>query len=79
MLRLFNPIRTRGNDMKLLLAGAAMLVALASPAVARTTTPATSPSTQSVYRTVATTEILNSDGSASELTVTTVYYIFGYE
>ena len=66
--------------MKLLLAGAAMLTALASPAVARTTTtPVTSPSTQSVYRTVATSELRNSDGTISEITVTTVYSIFGYE
>lgn len=67
--------------MKKLLAGAALLGLLGAPAMAQGhATSVDSPSsTQSVYRTVSTTEILNSDGSVSEITVVTVYYVFGYE
>jgi hypothetical protein len=67
--------------MKSLLAGTALLAALASPAIAQPTTAshASAPSAQSVYRSVSTTEIVNSDGSVTEVHVVTRYYVFGYE
>jgi hypothetical protein len=67
--------------MKSLLAGTALLVALASPAIAQASTVSatSSPSSQSVYSTVSTTEIVNSDGSVTEIHVVTRYYVFGYE
>ena len=67
--------------MKALLASAALLTMLASPAVAENQAPVpdSSSSAQSIFRTVSTTEIVNSDGSVTEVTVVTVYYLFGYE
>ena len=67
--------------MKLLLAGTALLTVLASPAVAAvpTTMANSATSTQSVFRTVSDTEIVNSDGSVTEIHVVTSYTVFGYE
>jgi hypothetical protein len=67
--------------MKLLFAGAVMLAALTTPAIAQPSTTAhvSSPSAQSVYRSVSTTEIVNSDGSVTEIHVVTRYYILGFE
>ena len=67
--------------MKKLLAATALLTALAFPAVAQAeaTTPNTSSSVQSVFSTVSVTEVVNSDGSVTEITVVTRYYLFGYE
>jgi len=67
--------------MKLLLAGTALLTALAFPAIAQASTTAapSSSNVQSVYSSVSTTEIVNSDGSVTEIHVVTRYYLFGYE
>jgi hypothetical protein len=69
---------------------AALMAGLCSPAVAapaaaassnavNTGAPASLSSEQSVYRTERTILIRNYDGTASETTIITVYYVFGYE
>jgi|FEC22Drversion2_1045045.scaffolds.fasta_scaffold11368_1 opacity protein-like surface antigen len=68
--------------MKSLAIGAALVAAALSPSVAsaattRTATPA--PSTQSVWESVSNTEIVNSDGSVTEIHVVTRYYFLGIE
>lgn len=67
--------------MKKMLVATALLAAFASPAVAqiRTATPDSQSSIQSVYSTTSVTEIVNSDGSVTEITVVRRYYLFGYE
>ncbi len=65
--------------MKRLLAATALLTAFASPALAQAqATKANAPSSaQSVWETVSETEIVNSDGSVTEITVVRRYYFFG--
>ena len=67
--------------MKKLLIVGALMAGLASPAIAKTSeVAAKSPtSAQSVYRTERTIEVMNWDGSVTETTIVTVYYVFGYE
>ncbi len=66
--------------MKKFLAATALLTAFASPAVAQVqAAPDPVSIIQSVFSTVSTTEVVNSDGSVTEITVVTRYYLFGYE
>lgn len=77
--------------MKKLLVIASLLAGVSAPVLAEapTATPqgnavsanahSSQQSAQSVYRTERTILIENNDGTISETTITTVYYVFGYE
>jgi polyisoprenoid-binding protein YceI len=65
--------------MKSLAIGAALVAAALSPSAATTRTATPAPSTQSVWESVSNTEIVNSDGSVTEIHVVTRYYFLGIE
>ena len=65
--------------MKKMLLAAAALAAFGSTTAVHAQSPAPTAGAQGVYTTVSTTEIVNSDGSVTEIHVVTLYYVFGYE
>lgn len=63
--------------MKKVIIGSALLLGVVSPLNAENGVDRSAD--QSVYRSVETITITNDDGSVEQRTITTVYYVFGYE